>query len=88
MPDDELVPRDGKDEPFDDVMTEIGELETELDDSLKKFEKTVGRVRSQFSDLNLCTNGIFLQYKTELVAQWDWYKGLISSFHLLHHTRH
>ncbi|KAJ4482025.1 muts domain V-domain-containing protein [Lentinula aciculospora] len=40
--DDELVPRDGKDETYDEVMTEIEELEQMLDGALKKFEKTLG----------------------------------------------
>ncbi|KAJ3753736.1 muts domain V-domain-containing protein [Lentinula raphanica] len=40
--DDELVPRDGKDEVYDKVMAEIQELEQGLNDALGKFEKTLG----------------------------------------------
>ncbi|KAJ3752036.1 hypothetical protein EV360DRAFT_97567 [Lentinula raphanica] len=40
--DDELVPRDGKDEVYDEVMTEIQELEQGLNDALEKFEKNLG----------------------------------------------
>ncbi|KAJ3747148.1 muts domain V-domain-containing protein [Lentinula detonsa] len=39
---DELVPRDGKDEAYDEVMAEIQELEQGLDSALEKFEKTLG----------------------------------------------
>ncbi|KAF7338601.1 DNA mismatch repair protein [Mycena venus] len=35
----ELVPQAGKDEVYDKVMQEIGELESELDDELAKFQK-------------------------------------------------
>ncbi|PBK99844.1 DNA mismatch repair protein msh6 [Armillaria gallica] len=38
----ELVPQDGKDEAYDTIMSEIAELEEELDGELKKFEKKVG----------------------------------------------
>ncbi|KAJ3932313.1 MAG: muts domain V-domain-containing protein [Lentinula lateritia] len=40
--DDELIPRDGKDETYDEVMAEIEELEQELGGALKKFEKILG----------------------------------------------
>jgi DNA mismatch repair protein MSH6 len=39
---DELVPVDGKDDVYDGIMTEIRELEQELDEQLKKFEKSLG----------------------------------------------
>ena len=39
---DELVPVDGKDDVYDGIMTEICELEQELDKQLKKFEKLLG----------------------------------------------
>lgn len=39
---DELVPVEGKDEVYDGIMAEIGELEQELDEQLKKFEKSLG----------------------------------------------
>jgi hypothetical protein len=39
---DELVPVDGKDEVYDKIMAEIRELEQELDEHLKKFEKSLG----------------------------------------------
>ncbi|KAK7023852.1 DNA mismatch repair protein [Favolaschia claudopus] len=35
----ELVPQAGKDEVYDKIMQEIGELESELDDELAKFQK-------------------------------------------------
>ncbi|KAK0489289.1 muts domain V-domain-containing protein [Armillaria novae-zelandiae] len=38
----ELVPQDGKDEAYDTIMSEISELEEELDGELKKFEKKIG----------------------------------------------
>ncbi|KIJ62178.1 hypothetical protein HYDPIDRAFT_158442 [Hydnomerulius pinastri MD-312] len=39
---DELLPVDGKDEVYDEVMAEIAELEKELDGQLRKFEKKLG----------------------------------------------
>lgn len=42
--DDELIPRDGKDETYDEVMAEIEELEQELGGALKKFEKILGYI--------------------------------------------
>ncbi|KAI6116215.1 hypothetical protein F5141DRAFT_1101863 [Pisolithus sp. B1] len=39
---DELLPVDGRDEVYDDVMQEISELEQSLDSRLKKFEKSIG----------------------------------------------
>ncbi|KAG5654432.1 hypothetical protein H0H81_002621 [Sphagnurus paluster] len=39
---DELVPREGKDEVYDGIMTEINELEEELEGDLKKMEKKLG----------------------------------------------
>lgn len=41
---DELVPRDGKDERYDEVIAEIGSLEKSLEADLKKFEKSLGSV--------------------------------------------
>jgi DNA mismatch repair protein MSH6 len=39
---DELVPVDGKDEIYDNIMTKIDKLERELAQQLKKFEKSLG----------------------------------------------
>ncbi|KAJ6618260.1 muts domain V-domain-containing protein [Mycena sp. CBHHK59/15] len=39
---DELVPQAGKDAVYDEIMEEIGRLESELDDELKGFEKKLG----------------------------------------------
>jgi DNA mismatch repair protein MSH6 len=41
---DELIPRSGKDERFDEVVEEIASLEKELEGELKKFERTLGFV--------------------------------------------
>ena len=41
---DELIPADGKDETYDEVVTEIHDLEKSLDADLQKFEKTLGYV--------------------------------------------
>lgn len=41
---DELTPRPGKDERFDEVVEEIETLEKELDKELLKFEKSLGLV--------------------------------------------
>lgn len=38
---DELVPVEGKDEDYDNIMAEIRELEEELDEELKGFEKSL-----------------------------------------------
>ena len=35
---------DGKDDVYDGIMTEIRELEQELDEQLKKFEKSLGYI--------------------------------------------
>ncbi|KAG6888727.1 hypothetical protein C0992_007636, partial [Termitomyces sp. T32_za158] len=42
LSDDELVPREGKDDAYDEVMSEIAGLEEELDNDLKKMEKKLG----------------------------------------------
>ncbi|KAF8815726.1 DNA mismatch repair protein Msh6 [Phlegmacium glaucopus] len=39
---DELIPQSGKDETYDEVISEIHALEKSLEADLKKFEKTVG----------------------------------------------
>jgi DNA mismatch repair protein MSH6 len=39
---DELIPRPGKDENFDEVVDEIDSLEKSLNADLKKFEKALG----------------------------------------------
>ncbi|CAA7264271.1 unnamed protein product [Cyclocybe aegerita] len=39
---DELIPRDGKDERYDEVVEEIDSLEKNLEDELKKMEKSLG----------------------------------------------
>lgn len=41
---DELIPADGKDEMYDEVVSEIRELEKSLEADLLKFEKTLGYV--------------------------------------------
>lgn len=41
---DELVPEDGKDEVYDNIMTEINELEDELKGELKSIRKKTGCV--------------------------------------------
>jgi len=41
---DELIPRDGKDEKYDEVVAEINELESSLNADLKKFRKSLGYV--------------------------------------------
>ncbi|KAG5727213.1 DNA mismatch repair protein msh6 [Termitomyces sp. T112] len=40
--DDELIPREGKDSAYDEIMTEITDLEVELENDLKKMEKKLG----------------------------------------------
>ncbi|KAG6810732.1 hypothetical protein H0H92_010562 [Tricholoma furcatifolium] len=40
--DDELIPREGKDEAYDEVMAEIAGLEEELEGELRKMEKKTG----------------------------------------------
>ena len=40
----ELMPVEGKDKVYDDIMSEIQELESELDEELKTFEKKIGYV--------------------------------------------
>jgi DNA mismatch repair protein MSH6 len=39
---DDLVPQDGKDEVYDGIMEELGELEAELDSELTKLGKKLG----------------------------------------------
>ncbi|GLB42318.1 putative DNA mismatch repair [Lyophyllum shimeji] len=39
---DELVPREGKDQVYDEIMSEISGLEEELEDDLKRLEKKLG----------------------------------------------
>lgn len=39
---DELVPEDGKDEVYDNIMSEINDLEEELKAELKKIQKATG----------------------------------------------
>lgn len=41
---DELIPADGKDEMYDEVVSEIRDLEKSLEADLRKFEKTLGYV--------------------------------------------
>jgi DNA mismatch repair protein MSH6 len=41
---DDLVPEEGKDEVYDGIMEELGELEAELDSELSKLEKKLGYV--------------------------------------------
>lgn len=41
---DELIPADGKDEMYDEVVSEIRDLEKSLEADLQKFEKTLGYV--------------------------------------------
>ncbi|KAG5338497.1 hypothetical protein C0989_007269 [Termitomyces sp. Mn162] len=42
--DDELIPREGKDSAYDEIMTEITDLEVELENDLKKMEKKLGYI--------------------------------------------
>lgn len=42
---DEVVPQEGQDEEYDQVMEEINSLESELNKELKRLEKKVGYVR-------------------------------------------
>lgn len=46
---DELVPEDGKDKVYDDIMDEIRGLEEELDDELKTMERKLGYAATHFS---------------------------------------
>ena len=39
---DELVPREGHDEEYDNIVSEIRELEESLEKELKTFEKKLG----------------------------------------------
>lgn len=39
---DELIPRDGKDERYDEVVEEIASLEKSLNADLAKFQKSLG----------------------------------------------
>jgi DNA mismatch repair protein MSH6 len=41
---DELIPADGKDKIYDEVVSEIRDLENSLEADLQKFEKTLGYV--------------------------------------------
>ena len=41
---DELIPADGKDETYDEVVSEIRDLEKSLEEDLQKYEKTLGYV--------------------------------------------
>ena len=41
---DELIPEDGKDEMYDEVVAEIRDLEQSLEVDLQKFETTLGYV--------------------------------------------
>jgi DNA mismatch repair protein MSH6 len=44
---DELIPQEGKDETYDEVVSEIHGLEQSLEADLKKFEKSLGYVNCQ-----------------------------------------
>ena len=48
---DELIPADGKDETYDEVISEIRDLEKSLEADLKKFEKTLGYVNWHLVDV-------------------------------------
>jgi hypothetical protein len=41
---DELIPEEGKDETYDEIVSEICDLEKSLEAELHKFEKTLGYV--------------------------------------------
>lgn len=41
---DELIPADGKDKTYDEIVSEIRDLEKSLEADLRKFEKTLGYV--------------------------------------------
>jgi DNA mismatch repair protein MSH6 len=45
---DDLVPQEGKDEAYDGIMTEISELEEELEEDLVKWQKKLGFVLEYF----------------------------------------
>ena len=49
---DELIPADGKDEMYDDVVSEICDLEKSLEADLLKFEKTLGYVNWCLNDIS------------------------------------
>jgi len=42
LPADELLPREGKDETYDEIQAEIDEVENSLENDLKKFKKSLG----------------------------------------------
>lgn len=44
---DELIPQEGKDEMYDEIVSESHALERSLEADLKKFEKTLGYVNRQ-----------------------------------------
>ncbi|KAJ7695011.1 muts domain V-domain-containing protein [Mycena olivaceomarginata] len=68
----ELVPQAGKDEVYDKIMQEIGELESELDDELEKFQKKLKCKLSWFhsstgtKDIYLIETGV----KQEVPRDW------------------
>ena len=49
---DELIPEDGKDEMYDEVVAEIRDLEQSLEADLQKFEKTLGYVSTGVCDVS------------------------------------
>lgn len=53
---DELVPEDGKDEIYDNIMSEINDLEEELKSELKKIRKETGYVVRSFLQTPLNAN--------------------------------
>lgn len=51
---DELIPEEGKDEEYDNIVKEITTLETSLNKDLKKLEREVGCVCWVFRNLSPC----------------------------------
>jgi len=46
---DELIPADGKDEMYDEVVSEIRDLENSIEADLQKFKKTLGALSQTMS---------------------------------------
>ncbi|CCL98235.1 uncharacterized protein FIBRA_00229 [Fibroporia radiculosa] len=72
---DELIPEDGKDEAFDEVMEEIQVLETELDDALKRLEKKVGIKLSYWHSAQGTKEIYLVQTKASEDVPRDWTKS-------------
>ncbi|KAF7311618.1 DNA mismatch repair protein [Mycena kentingensis (nom. inval.)] len=55
----ELVPQAGKDEVYDEIMTEIGDLEKQLDDELERFKKEL-KCKLSWHHSSIGTKDIYL----------------------------